>query len=68
MACSQPDCHYAERRGDEAYEAVLAMLKEKYFLDHDHVSTFGTAMLPPAKEALRKAMRNLFVAETCDTF
>lgn len=67
MACSGPNCDYAAAQGDKAYDEILVLLREKYHLDLDFVSSFSP-LLPKAKEGLREALREVFVAEACDTW
>ncbi len=66
MPCDGPSDR--QETADEAYTEIVAMLKERYRLPENHTELFGlpvfTKDYAKAQKALKKALRDLFQAES----
>jgi len=67
MACTGPNLAYAAQCGDDAYKQIIELLEIEYDLALDFKSPYNP-QIPAAKEALRAAIKELFIAEACDTW
>lgn len=70
MPCMGADCDAAAKRGEDAYEKILMMLERDYhlLLDTSHSKESWPELRVKAKQDLRAALKELFIAEACDTW